>query len=462
MLRQRSLSIIAVILSLAAYLFIAFEVERWQTTYLFLSLGILFAFYLLILKTFNEREILFWISVAILFRLVFLLAIPSLSDDFYRFIWDGRLLAAGYHPFSELPRFYIEHKISIPGIDNALFTKLNSPDYFTIYPPVDQFVFWLSAKLFPSSILGSVLTMRVFVIMAEVGSLLMLKRLLKEYRLPQKNLLLYALNPLVIIELTGNLHLESFMIFFLLLSFWLLKDGKFSLSAISFALAICSKLVPIILLPLLIARLGWKKSIQYYLLVGITCLILFFPLLNMEIVSGFTESIGYYFKKFEFNASIYYLVREYGFWQYGYNIIQTAGWKLALWSTMIILVYTFIEGFFSLSIVGSQRTAAQQLPISHRSWTIDYGLMTSYLFIFAIYFSFATIVHPWYISTLVAFTVFSQHRFAIVWSILIFLTYVGYSVDGFSENHWLIALEYASVIGYLAYELVWKREKQLV
>ncbi len=462
MLRQKPFNIIAVILSLATYLFIAFEVERWQTTYLFLSLGVLFAFYLLILKTFNEREILFWISVAILYRLVFLLAIPSLSDDFYRFIWDGRLFAAGYHPFSELPRFYIENKISIPGIDNALFTKLNSPDYFTIYPPVDQFVFWLSAKLFPSSILGSVLTMRVFVIMAEVGSLLMLKRLLKEYRLPQKNLLLYALNPLVIIELTGNLHLESFMIFFLLLSFWLLKNRKFSLSAISFALAICSKLVPIILLPLLIARLGWKKSIQYYLLVGITCLILFFPLLNMEIVSGFTESIGYYFKKFEFNASIYYLVREYGFWQYGYNIIQTVGWKLALWSTMIILVYTFIEGFFSLSMVDSQRMAAQQLPISHRPWIIDYGLMTSYLFILAIYFSFATIVHPWYITTLVAFTVFSRHRFAIVWSILILLTYAGYSVDGFSENHWLIALEYASVIGYLAYELVWKSEKQLV
>ena len=239
------------------------------------------------------------------------------------------------------------------------------------------------------------------------------------------------------------------MIFFLVLSFWLLSKSKLLVSAVSFSVAICSKLLPIILLPVLLVRLGWKKSLAYYLTVGIICLLLFLPLLNEEIISGFRESIGYYFKKFEFNASVYYLVREWGFWNYGYNIIHTVGWKMGAWCAVFILLFTLFDAYFYKSVAHSKQS------------TEGSRLLTSCLFIFTIYFAFATVVHPWYISTLLAFSLFTRFKFVIVWTGLIFLTYLGYTSTGFTENLWITAFEYTTIFGYLAYELIWKREEQL-
>ena len=73
-----------------------------------------------------------------------------------------------------------------------------------------------------------------------------------------------------------------------------------------------------------------------------------------------------------------------------------------------------------------------------------------------IYYLFTTILHPWYISTLLALCVFTNFRFMIVWSFMIFFTYAGYTREGFSENLWLIALEYFSVLGFFSYEL-WRK-----
>jgi hypothetical protein len=437
------------------YILFANYLQRSDGYSITISFIVLFIVYWMAIRTDRNEEINFWISAAILFRLCFMVSIPSLSDDFYRFIWDGQLLSQGHHPFAHVPRYYIENDILTTDAQRVLFNHLNSPDYFTIYPPINQFIFYLSVKISGNSILQSVVMMRIFIITAEVGSILIIKKLLQQYHQLKKNILVYALNPLVIIELTGNLHFEALMIFFLLLSFWLVTKSKLLASAVSFSLAICSKLLPIILLPLLLARLGWKKSLLYYLAVFITCLLLFLPLLNTEIISGFRESIGYYFKKFEFNASIYYLVREWGFWNYGYNIIQTVGWKLGAWCAASILLFTLFDAYLNKSIVNSQQPTANS-----RQSTVDRRLFTSCLFIFTIYFAFATVVHPWYISTLLAFSIFTRFRFVILWTGIIFLTYLGYTSTGFTENLWLTAFEYATVFGYLAYELIWKREKQ--
>ncbi|MCA4894709.1 MAG: polyprenol phosphomannose-dependent alpha 1,6 mannosyltransferase MptB [Cytophagales bacterium] len=445
--KQKPLNYFLLLISFISYCLVAFQIERYETTPLVVSFVLLFLIYAWVLRSESESEISFWIFASILFRLCFLFSTPLLSDDFYRFIWDGRLLAAGVHPFAELPRYYIENNSTIPGIDKSLFNKLNSPDYFTIYPPVNQFIFWVAARLSFGSILSSVIVIRLFIIASEIGTIWLIKKILHHYQLPARNALLYALNPLVVIELTGNLHFEALLIFFLLLSYWLLIRGKLISSAISFSLAICTKLVPLIFLPLMFSRLGWKKSCIYYLIVGVSTILLFLPLLNAEIISGFNESIGYYFKKFEFNASIYYLVREWGFWKYGYNIIQTVGWKLAVYCTFSILVYS------SWDYIQNSKLKTQKADFNLRH------LPNSFLVILCIYFAFATIVHPWYVTTILAFSVFTTLRFPVIWTAMIFLTYVGYSKTGFSENLWITSIEYLVLIGYLVYELIWKKEK---
>jgi len=97
MLKQTPSRYVLLALSFTLYLSMAYGIERHQTLPLLASYFTLFFLYLHIIaqreKT-DEGRTKFWIGAAILFRAVLLFAVPSLSDDFYRFIWDGRLLAA--------------------------------------------------------------------------------------------------------------------------------------------------------------------------------------------------------------------------------------------------------------------------------------------------------------------------------------------------------------------------------
>ncbi|MFT6319328.1 MAG: hypothetical protein ACJAT4_000245, partial [Granulosicoccus sp.] len=208
---------------------LGFFVQQSDFVPIISQFGIFFFCYLLIFKYANEKsKITFFIGVSILLRFILLFALPNLSDDVYRFIWDGRLLLNGHNPFDFLPSYYIENNISIPGINEALFQKLNSPEYFTIYPPVAQGVFALACWLFPNSIIGSAITLKIFLFLCEIGSLFFIKKLLDHFQIPAKNILLYALNPLIIIELCGNLHFEAAMICFLLASIYFLVTNSAS------------------------------------------------------------------------------------------------------------------------------------------------------------------------------------------------------------------------------------------
>jgi alpha-1,6-mannosyltransferase len=338
MRKQNSIDYGLFLLTLALYAVLGFLLERQETLLLLGSYSVVFILYLYITYTSADDNGPFWFYASIAIRGMLLFTIPNLSDDFYRFIWDGRLLASGYHPFAEVPAYYLKHNLSIPGINEELFQKLNSPDYFTIYPPLAQFIFWLSVKLSPHSIYGSVFVMKLVIFLSEIGTLVVIKKLLVHFRLPVSRVLLYALNPLVILELSGNIHLEAVLIFFLLLSLLLLIREKLILSGIAIAMAICVKLIPLIFLPTLLPRLGWKRACLVYSTIGVVAAVLFLPLLDRSILLGFQNSLAYYFRKFEFNASIYYLVREWGYWNYGYNIIQTAGWLLGLLSALVILI----------------------------------------------------------------------------------------------------------------------------
>ncbi len=449
--KQKLIIYLVAVISLLGYIYIGYSINRYETIPLFLAYGILFLIYLWIIKEVSDKQIQFWILAAIVFRISLAIAVPNLSDDVYRFIWDGRLLASGYHPFAELPAFYLQHGVSVPGIDKGLFDKLNSPEYFTIYPPFAQFIFWLSVKLSPNSILGSIVVMRSLVISAEVGSIFIMRSLLRKFNLPEKNVLIYALNPLVILELTGNLHFEAFVIFFLLLSIIFIIDKKIINAALSFSLAICAKLLPLIFIPLLALRLGWKKAFGFCVIILLCCVLLFLPLWNSQIITGFGQSLGLYFQKFEFNASLYYLVREYGFWYRDFNTIQSTGWKLGLVSSILIILFALSSTF-----VLQNRSIKPNKPL-----TIDYRLFTlPLLWTLCIYFLFTTTLHPWYITTLLALSVFTRFRFTMVWTGLIFLTYVGYAQEGFSENMRITLLEYLLLFGYLVYELLWKKEQQ--
>ncbi|WP_304157639.1 polyprenol phosphomannose-dependent alpha 1,6 mannosyltransferase MptB, partial [Mesonia mobilis] len=165
------------------------------------------------------------LGFGIVFRLVFLFAIPNLSQDFYRFIWDGRLITGGINPYLSTPQEWMQSgNFGVVAQARQLVEGMQSlnASHFTNYPPVSQWVYALAGVLYPKSILGSVIVMRVILIFADVVTFIFIRKLLQQLKLPKHQALWYFLNPLVIIELTGNLHFEGLMVMCLLISIYLL------------------------------------------------------------------------------------------------------------------------------------------------------------------------------------------------------------------------------------------------
>lgn len=408
----------ATLLSLVCYHFLIYQTDRNDFPSILVYFIILTVVYLLIIKVVNHQLIYWALAAAILLRLSILTAIPELSDDFYRFIWDGRLLTQGISPFHEIPSKLMQFPaFSEDPINQHLYQGMNSGDYFTVYPPLAQWMFYASVRLVPNNIVGSLVVMRLIIILFEIGSIMLLLRILVHAGLPKRNVLIYAWNPLVVVELTGNLHFEAIMIFFVLLAIYWLQPLRWQWSAFALAAGAAVKLVPLIFLPLLWGRLSWKKVFSYWVICGVVVVVFFLTIWSPELWEGMHSSLSLYFQKFEFNASIYYLVREIGFVTTGYNIIQTAGRYMALITLVLVLL---------LSWYSYQKLTWPQAMI----WALT------------IYLLMATTIHPWYVTALVALAAITNYRFPIAWSVLVILSYAGYTETGYDENMLLVIVEY--------------------
>ncbi|MBK8491720.1 MAG: hypothetical protein IPL49_12750 [Saprospirales bacterium] len=390
----------------------------------------LFGWYGVMWRKSTPDDYSFYKWLAIVARVALIAAIPNLSDDVYRFIWDGRLALHGINPFDHPPRFYMEQAQLLPGLNAALFVKLNSPDYHTIYPPLAQLTFVTSVWLFPKSIWGATIVLKTIHAALDIGTILLLERIAPRFGLPKRAVLIYALNPLILIELTGNLHFEAGMIFFLALTLWWISNGKWYQSIWGWVGAIGAKLLPLMFLPFLIRRLRWPKWAYWFLLLGAGLLVLFIPLLNAWFLHHLGSSLDLYFRKFEFNASLYFLLRGVGQLLTGYNLIAYLGPALAGLTFFFIIRMAWLE----------KKPEVARLPVL---WL---AAISCYLFC-------STTVHPWYLAMPVFFAALTNYRFPIVWSALVPLTYLAYLEPSVHLPGWVSWLEYGVVGGYLIWEV---------
>jgi len=460
--KYHKIPVLFFIASCILYLWFAYSITRLQTAQLLILYVALFVFAYKIIKSsgFNFRLL---VVFSIIFRLLFIFAIPNLSQDFYRFIWDGQMILSGLNPYLSTPDFQMEQGIltDFPNqveLHNGMGSL--SASHFTNYPPINQLCFVL-ANLFPgTSILSSVIGLRLIIIVADIGTLYFGKKLLERLKLPSNKIFWYILNPFIIIELTGNLHFEGVMIFFLVWSLYVLHIGKWKWAAVIMAFSISVKLIPLMLLPLFFGYFekdvkfkepdtingefskskvtlnNLLKLIVFYAIAGLTFILLFVPFFSMEFITNYTKTVGLWFGNFEFNASIYYLTRSIGYAITGYNEIAIIGKILPIISILIILGFTFLK---------------------KNNSTIK--LISSMLLVLTLYLFLSTTVHPWYIATLVFFSVFTNYKYPLVWSIVIVLSYLAYSNTENSENLWIIALEYTIVFSVFIWEVFSKKSQ---
>jgi hypothetical protein len=436
-----------------ALLYLSLFSDRYHFLSLLLPYLIAFGAYLLIFNRIrlNTSKIL---ALTVLIRLATFFSEPLLSTDYYRFLWDGTI--ANSNPqmvFSYTPREFLYQPNSISGVDQSLFDQLNSQEYYTVYPPVCQFMWAMTVSLSGSDTGVFVFWLRLWMVLFEVGTVFFIILILKKLRKPIETSLLYVLNPLIIIELSGNLHPEGFMIFFMSIAMFFLvsfvektnggfdnsdptfsKDQNFNskwllfaISAGAFGLAISTKLIPLMFLPLLIPIIGWWKSFVFGLIsVGLT-LFFFTPFVSLEWLQNIGHSLDLYFRQFEFNASFYYVLRELSSLIRGYNEIDFIGPILAACTIVYISIRSFIPAFRQ-------------------------KLFLSMLLVSTIHILFSTTVHPWYLILPLFLSVFTERRYVVYWSFLIVLSYSHYGPGVWKEKYTLIAAEYILLILFIFIE----------
>ena len=431
--------IIFILASVAFYFSFSYDLQRENFIKLITLYFALFFFFFKLVQL-EKSNIKLLTGAAILFRVIFLFSIPNLSQDFYRFIWDGRMFLEGWNPYLYLPKDLILEGTAPIAQATELHQGMGSLSarHYTNYPPLNQFCFIIAGIFSGKSILGAVITMKSLIILADLGTLYFGKKLLALLKLPVHYIFLYLLNPYIIIEFSGNLHFEGVMIFFFVWSLYLLKKGNWWHSAIILGCSISIKLIPLLLLPLFLQNLGWKRAILYYSIAALTNLLLFIPFISSEFIANYTETIGLWFTNFEFNASIYNLIKGIGALLdiEGFRVIRAVG-KV---SPVIVVLFLVSLAFFRKN---------KSIP----------ELITAMLFGLSFYFFTSTTVHPWYVSTLLILSVFTKYRFPLVWSLVVMLTYQTYSHPDFKENYWLLLIEYGIVYGFLIYELLQKQRK---
>ena len=431
--KLHKVSILLALLNLTFYYTFAYHLERTD----FIKLITLFiALFVLCFKLvqFEKWNFKFLLAVGIIFRLIFIIAEPILSQDFYRFIWDGELVSHFMNPYLNVPNTLIEQSNLVISNAQELYKGMGSlsAQHFSNYPPLNQLIFALAALLSGKNILGSVIVMRITIILADIGIFYFGRKLLKNINQSPHLIFWYFLNPLVIIELTGNLHFEGLMLFFFVWALYLLSIRKWQWAAIVYACSISVKLVPLLFLPLFLNHFKFKKTILFYSIIATTSLLLFAPCYSSEFLANYSKTIALWFSNFEFNAALYNVIKLIAtqFNAKPWELIKIYGKITPILMVIAVFLFTFLRKNRNLSV-----------------------LINSMLWILTLYYFISTTVHPWYIIFLVALTAFTKYRFAIIWSILIILSYSAYSLTDFKENLWLLAIEYITVCSFLIYEL---------
>jgi alpha-1,6-mannosyltransferase len=243
--------------------------ERTNHPVYFLWFSAVFSIYVLALLSIRRHEqsshpsviavIVVWAAI---FRISVLWVTPGfLSDDIYRYVWDGLVQRAGINPY-----LYPPEAAELAFLrDDTIFPMINRKWALTLYPPGAQLFFWLLGWLSP----GDLLAMKAVILLADAGSIALLMFLLKHLGMHRSLVLFYAWHPLVVVELGISGHLDGLMLPFVLLTFlWMIQKRPW-LVGTSLAIATLIKLYPAILLPVLYRKGAWMMPLVFGGLVGL-------------------------------------------------------------------------------------------------------------------------------------------------------------------------------------------------
>jgi len=361
----------------------------------------------------SNKSIIVLIGLALIIKVIFIFVHPIGSDDYYRYIWDGKVQANGINPYKFAPS-----DAALNNLHSAdLPKKVNYPNMKTIYPPLGENIFYLSYLISGESFLG----LKLLLLLSDILTALGIFLILKELKLPIKNILIYVLCPLPIFQFFIDAHVDGFGLPLIVFAIYFYIKQKRILSYIFIGLSLCIKPVGLMLLPILfLNEKGLKEKSKTIIVPLLICFILYLPYIftgaPFQALTTFTEN-------WTFNGIVFDILNQF---------INNNQITRLLCGILLIISY--------LPVLFSNKKLLDKIYLS--------------IFLLMI---FSPIVHPWYISWIIILLPFTLKWSGIFYAALISLTgftLISYQLHGIWKEYTLVLVfEYIPVLSMFLYEI---------
>lgn len=248
------------------------------------------------------------IAVAVAMRIAALPMSPTLTDDPWRYVWDGRLVLNGINPYEYAPSDRV-----LTVFRDELYELQGHPETPSVYPPLAQALFAVAA--IPSSAFNahtaSYYVLKCLLLAIELVAISTLLSLLRIMRLPARNAMLYAWHPLVVVEFSGQGHLDGLWVAAIVLALYryaVREDHGDRAGSAWLVAGTAARLYPAVLLPLWWRALGTRRFVRT--LVPALPLALFaYPLIDADALASFATVVSRFTNYYEFNGGFYYAAK---------------------------------------------------------------------------------------------------------------------------------------------------------
>jgi len=317
------------------------------------------------------------ISTALIFGAALIFAPPLLSDDIYRYLWEGRLWLEGVNPYRIAP-----DDPALAHLRDGLWIPINNKPLASIYPPLSQALFvvaqWLGGEVWTLKLLALLGHVSCAALIAKIGS-------------ARKASLALALNPLLLSEAALNGHLDILCGLALLLSAWALARHRYVQAGVAVVAAVGLKVVGLIALPL------FARRPRQFVATGLAATLLLLPMVCSRTPVDPVSGPGQFATRWRGNESVFGVLD----WLSRQVLEQDSAALLARSLAALVLL--------GLCVLVAWRRVAPLAAIRALLWAL---LLLS------------PQVHPWYLAWLLPIELAASGSAGLVWSAAVLCAYV--------------------------------------
>jgi len=402
-------------------------------------------YYSLKIKSSTTKDLIYLLMIGFIIRIILIPTDPILSDDVYRYLWDGKVFYNGFNPFSHAPA-----SINLEYLKDAtIYPFVNFPEIPTVYAPFSQIIFAISY------ILGyNVIVWKLILLFFECIIVLFIYKLINHFSMNPMRLAIYLLNPLVVIETYGSGHLDMIGACFLIIGIYYFYKNKIGLSLLTFIVSILVKYNPLIMILPLIKKKFLQKA---FIIISSVILVLFLFTQNSTIP---TAGMITFVNRWEFNGLLYkvfiFIYDSLGgpaqkWFSFAYNgrieDFYLEGKLYYKVLSLLIIIFIVIDQFKKLKMTENFKGINYLQPV---------------LFVGMSMFLLSPTLYPWYLIWIIPLLVFLPNWSWLIFTMLIQLSYFvlqDYSLHGvWKESNLILWLQYLPFYGLLIFEYLDRRK----